>query len=59
MVGGDGIPAVREGGLRTVRIPPELAYKDGDGCLFGRVESCRVPPDAAVTITFKYKGLGY
>lgn len=60
IIGTDYIPPVKENGTRTLLIPPELAYGErGDGCLFGRDESCRIPPNSPVEITFKYKGLGY
>ncbi|PSC68033.1 peptidyl-prolyl cis-trans isomerase chloroplastic [Micractinium conductrix] len=60
VLGGQGVPAVKEGGIRSVTIPPELAYgQDGYSCLYGLSTSCRVPPGSAVEITFEYKGLGY
>lgn len=30
MLGTDGVPPIKEGGIRTVRIPPELAYGEGE-----------------------------
>eukprot|EP00879_Flechtneria_rotunda_P012353 GHRR01012900.1.p1 GENE.GHRR01012900.1~~GHRR01012900.1.p1 ORF type:complete len:205 (+),score=42.45 GHRR01012900.1:177-791(+) len=60
ILGDDNVPAIKEGGSRTILVPPELAYgKEGDGCLFGLSDSCRIPPNSPVEITFKYKGLGY
>jgi peptidylprolyl isomerase len=54
------IPPIKGGGSRTLLIPPELAYGAlGDGCLFGRADSCRIPPNSPVEITFQYRGLGY
>jgi hypothetical protein len=44
---GAGMPPVREGGVRTVVLPPALAYGPrGDGCLYGLDGSCRIPPDS-------------
>lgn len=60
VLGTDGVPPIKEGGIRTVRIPPELAYgEDGYSCLYGLSTSCRVPPSSSVVITFDFKGLGY
>jgi FKBP-type peptidyl-prolyl cis-trans isomerase len=60
ILGNDYIPAIKEGGARTLLVPPELAYgSTGDGCLFGLPDSCRIPPNSPVEITFKYRGLGY
>jgi FKBP-type peptidyl-prolyl cis-trans isomerase len=60
ILGNEYIPAIKEGGARTLLVPPELAYGSlGDGCLFGLPESCRIPPNSPVEITFKYRGLGY
>jgi hypothetical protein len=60
ILGSEDIPAIKEGGARTLLIPPELAYGTlGDGCLFGLPDSCRIPPNSPVEITFKYRGLGY
>ncbi|KAF8062706.1 FKBP13 [Scenedesmus sp. PABB004] len=60
---GDGsaaLPPVRAGGTRTLLVPPDLAFgARGDNCLFGRAQSCRVPPGSAVVITFRFVGLGY
>lgn len=60
ILGNDYIPPIKEGGARTLLIPPELAYgSTGDGCLFGLPDSCRIPPNSPVIVTFKYRGLGY
>ncbi|KAK9830059.1 hypothetical protein WJX72_009477 [[Myrmecia] bisecta] len=60
ILGKDGMPPIKEGGLRTVVIPAEMAFgAKGEGCLFGLDEKCRVPPNAAIEITFEYLGLGY
>lgn len=60
ILGDADVPAIKEGGSRTVLIPPELAYgEEGDGCLYGLSSSCRIPPNSPVEITFRYKGLGY
>ncbi|GBF91829.1 peptidyl-prolyl cis-trans isomerase chloroplastic [Raphidocelis subcapitata] len=59
---GDGgaMGPIKEGGVRTVLLPPRLAYGErGDQCLFGRDKSCRVPPNSEVELTFRYNGLGY
>jgi FKBP-type peptidyl-prolyl cis-trans isomerase len=54
------LPAIEKGGIRTVLIPPHLAYGAvGDGCLFGLPDSCRIPPNSPVEITFMYKGTAY
>jgi peptidylprolyl isomerase len=56
----EGLPAIAKGGVRTLLIPPELAFGEaGDGCLFGRSESCRIPPNSPVEITFRYSGTTY
>eukprot|EP00798_Chlamydomonas_sp_ICE-L_P018612 gene18612-25126_t len=50
---GDDIPPIKEGGIRTLRIPPRLAYGEkGDGCPLGRDVACRIPPGSDVEITF-------
>ena len=61
LVGGEaGMPAVQAGSVRTVVIPPRLAFGErGEGCLFGRAQNCRVPPGASVAITFAYEGLAF
>jgi peptidylprolyl isomerase len=60
ILGTPDLPPIRAGGTRTVLIPPELAYGPaGDGCLFGLPDSCRIPPNSPVVITFRYQGLGY
>lgn len=60
LVGARGIPPAQAGAVRTVVIPPGLAYGDrGEGCLFGRAQNCRVPPGQSVAITFAYKGLAF
>ena len=57
ILGRDDLPPVKEGGIRTARIPPALAFGSrGDGCIFGLGENCQVPPDTPVEITFLYKG---
>lgn len=33
VLGGQGVPAVKEGGIRSVTIPPELAYGQGEPLL--------------------------
>jgi peptidylprolyl isomerase len=60
ILGGGGMPAVQKGGVRTIRVPPELAFGErGDGCAFGLADSCQVPPNTPVEITFKYLGFKY
>lgn len=60
LVGARGILPAQAGAVRTVVIPPALAYGDqGEGCLFGRAQNCRVPPGQSVAITFAYKGLAF
>lgn len=59
---GDGgaLGPIKEGGVRTVVLPSALAFgESGDGCLYGRDESCRIPPNSEVELTFRYRGLGY
>lgn len=54
------MPPIKKGGVRTVRVPPALAYGEGgDGCLFGLDEKCRVPPGSDVEISFKFYGTNY
>ncbi|KAI8476581.1 MAG: hypothetical protein J3K34DRAFT_455687 [Monoraphidium minutum] len=56
---GDGgaLPPIKEGGVRTVVLPPALAYgAKGDGCLYGLDGSCRIPPNSEVELTFRYLG---
>lgn len=46
---GDAMPPIKEGGVRTVVLPPALAYgAAGDGCLYGLEGSCRIPPNSEV-----------
>lgn len=60
LVGAQGIPPAQAGAVRTVVIPPGLAYGDrGEGRLFGRAQNRRVPPGQSVAITFAYKGLAF
>lgn len=57
ILGKDDLPPVKKGGVRTLRIPPELAFGErGDGCSFGLAENCQVPPNTPVELTFLYKG---
>jgi peptidylprolyl isomerase len=54
---GDGaaIPPIKAGGVRTVVLPPALAYgAKGDGCLYGRDSSCRIPPNSEVRACVDY-----
>lgn len=60
LMGTPELPAAQAGAVRTVVIPPALAYGDrGEGCLFGRSQNCRVPPGQSVAITFAYEGLAF
>jgi peptidylprolyl isomerase len=60
ILGKDDLPAVKKGGVRTVRVPAELAFGErGDGCSFGLAGNCQVPPNSPVMITFQYKGTKY
>jgi hypothetical protein len=45
---GDGVmPPIKAGGVRTVVLPPALAFGEaGDGCLYGLEGSCRIPPNS-------------
>jgi hypothetical protein len=60
ILGKDDLPPVKKGGVRTIRVPAKLAFGElGDGCSFGLANSCQVPPDTPVLITFQYKGTKY
>ena len=60
ILGKDSMPAVEKGGVRTIRVPPELAFgARGDGCSLGLGDQCQVPPNTPVQITFMYKGTKY
>ena len=57
ILGGEGLPAVERGGIRTIRIPPSLAFgARGNACIFGLETKCLVPPNSPVDITFEYLG---
>jgi hypothetical protein len=49
---GDGtMPPMMEGGIRTVVLPPAMAFGEaGDGCLYGLADSCRIPPNSDVSL---------
>ncbi|GJP55230.1 hypothetical protein CLOM_g14202 [Closterium sp. NIES-68] len=54
IVGGDGIPAMRAGGKRTLRIPASLAYgARGAGCRGG---SCIIPPNSDLLFDVEFLG---
>ena len=51
ILGGAGLPPMRAGGRRFVRIPPSLAYGDrGHLCKRGVITACEVPPNTVVQI---------
>ena len=57
LLGGGSLPAVEKGGIRTIRVPPELAFGQlGNACIFGLPDKCLVPPNSPVDITFEYLG---
>ncbi|XP_073042693.1 peptidyl-prolyl cis-trans isomerase FKBP13, chloroplastic [Primulina eburnea] len=54
ILGGDGIPAMSEGGKRKLRIPPALGYGiRGAGCRGG---SCIIPPDSVLLFDVEFVG---
>ncbi|CAI6002370.1 unnamed protein product [Closterium sp. NIES-64] len=54
IVGGEGIPPMRAGGKRTLRIPASLAYgARGAGCRGG---SCIIPPNSDLLFDVEFVG---
>lgn len=55
IVGTEGVPAMRAGGTRVLRLPPELAFgDDGHHCRQGYAQGCEVPPGTPVEITTQF-----
>ncbi|CAI5489628.1 unnamed protein product [Closterium sp. Naga37s-1] len=54
ILGGPGIPPMKAGGKRTLRIPADLAYGSrGAGCRGG---TCRIPPGSDLIFDVEYLG---
>lgn len=54
IVGGDGVPPMKSGGKRSLKIPPELAYgMRGAGCQGG---TCVIPPNAVLLFDVEFVG---
>ncbi len=55
ILGGEGMPAMRIGGTRTLRIPANLAYGTrGAGC---RGTTCIIPPNASLDFVVELKAI--
>ena len=60
ILGGDGLPPMRAGGRRIVRLPPALAYgSEGHLCRRGNKAACEVPPDTPIQIETVLLGRAY
>lgn len=57
IAGGEGIPPMRVGGKRSLRLPPELAYGEkGAGCRGWEPTSCVIPPNSTLLFDVEYVG---
>lgn len=60
ILGGEGLPPMRAGGRRVVRLPPSLAYgAEGHLCKRNIKTACEVPPNTAVQIETVLLGRAY
>uniref|UniRef100_A0ACD5ZGJ0 Uncharacterized protein n=1 Tax=Avena sativa TaxID=4498 RepID=A0ACD5ZGJ0_AVESA len=57
IAGGEGIPPMRVGGKRSLKLPPELAYGEkGAGCRGWEPTSCVIPPNSTLLFDVEYVG---
>ncbi|KAM0891862.1 hypothetical protein ACQ4PT_026146 [Festuca glaucescens] len=57
IAGGEGIPPMRVGGKRSMKLPPELAYGEkGAGCRGWEPTSCVIPPNSTLLFDVEYVG---
>ncbi|CAM0908909.1 unnamed protein product [Alopecurus aequalis] len=57
IAGGEGIPPMRIGGKRSLKLPPELAYGEkGAGCRGWEPTSCVIPPNSTLLFDVEYVG---
>ncbi|CAG9465928.1 unnamed protein product [Pedinophyceae sp. YPF-701] len=60
ILGCEGMPPMKEGGRRVVRVPAEVAHGgNGIACLLGRKEKCLVPPDSGIEVYVEMISVAY